>query len=85
MKLSQKQREQHKTALKILAKDTLNLEEKKFVYNNYFPDYTNNINVSGAFFTPASLVNTFLYAITGNKVIDLCAGIGALSFGLCHF
>lgn len=85
MKLSKEQKEQHKSALKVLEKNTLSAEDKKFIYENYIPAYNNRIDISGAFFTPASLVNTFLYAVTGNKVIDLCAGIGALSFGVYHF
>lgn len=43
MKLSKKQIQKHEEALQILSKDTLNLDEKILVYENYIPVYCSQI------------------------------------------
>src|SRR5579864_2275263 len=39
----------------------------------------------GAFFTPMELANDFKIEVHGRKILDLCAGIGILSFCCRHF
>lgn len=80
MKLSKQQKAKHEMAEKILQKDQLNLDEKYFVYNNWVPAHDCKIDISGAFFTPVEYAHNFAFLISGKKIIELCAGIGCLSF-----
>jgi len=80
MKLTKKQIKAHEEACKLLEKDKLTFEDKIYVLDNW-QEGANNVNsVAGAFFTPWKLARDFKLAVYSDKrVIDLCAGIGALS------
>lgn len=80
MKLSKPQLRLHEECLKILTKEKLSEDEKLFVLDNYYPSYSNQIGKGGIFFTPTELAKDFRIEVDGKKVIDLCAGIGMLSF-----
>lgn len=87
MKLSKKQYKHHLQAEEYLKKDTLSFDEKMFVLEHWH-EGANNINsYAGAFFTPIGLAQDFAYCSIpkNSKVIDLCAGIGKLSFFAHHF
>lgn len=90
-KLTKQQASIHKQAEIILLKDKLSFEDKEFVLNNW-NEGANHINsLAGAFFTPLDLAWDFALDAIGSinpgvkiRVLDLCAGIGTLSFCLNH-
>lgn len=85
-KLTKPQAKLHMQACELLQKDVLTEDDKWFVLENW-QESANHVNtVAGAFFTPPGLANDFAIEIgggCGRRVIDLCAGIGGLSF-MCH-
>lgn len=84
-KLTKEQSKNHNKAIDLLSKDTLTYDDKLFVYENYYESATNNNSISGAFFTPYGLARDFNLEILKNKkLVDLCAGIGMLSFVHYH-
>lgn len=83
MKLSKNQAKKHKEACDILKKDVLTFDDKLFVIDNWNEGAEHINSTAGAFFTPNGLAKDFQLAIRKNgRVIDLCAGIGVLSFWL---
>jgi predicted RNA methylase len=84
-RLSKRQASLHAQACALLDKDKLRFDEKLFVLE-HFQESANHVNcVAGAFFTPQGLARELSIEVGGNKVIDLCAGIGALAFAVYHF
>lgn len=83
-KLSRAQRSAHNQALEILKKECLSESEKEFVLENYHEGATSIQGDAGAFFTPLDLAWDFALECNYNNgegsYIDLCAGIGVLSF-----
>ena len=85
MKLSKAQRHIHEQCEVILQKDILTYQEKEFIIENWNEGANNNNAAAGAFFTPYDLAWDFtLETWDDTKIIDLCAGIGALSFCAFH-
>jgi hypothetical protein len=80
MKLSRQQARAHECAVEILTKPTLTLEERHFVIEHWNPAADPLNCLTGAFFTPPGLARDFAIEVSGRTLIDLCAGIGALSF-----
>lgn len=80
-RLSKKEAKLHAEACALLEKDVLTLDEREFVINNW-NEGANHINsAAAAFFTPLELAFTFAIEAGGCRtLIDLCAGIGALSY-----
>jgi hypothetical protein len=79
-KLSKAEAKAHAHACELLKKDVLTYEDKWFILENW-QESANHVNsVAGAFFTPPDLASDFALEVTGPNVIDLCAGIGCLSF-----
>ncbi|MGN2638808.1 N-6 DNA methylase [Nocardia takedensis] len=70
----------HREALALteLHRD-LDEDEKRFVLTHY-QESANQNQPGGAFFTPTDLADCMSLDVVGNRVIDLCAGIGALAF-----
>ncbi|WP_312321236.1 hypothetical protein [Stenotrophomonas sp.] len=85
-KLSKAQAKLHAQACELLKKDVLTEDDKWFVLEHW-QESANHVNTTaGAFFTPPGLANDFSVEIGGSacrRIIDLCAGIGGLSFR-CH-
>lgn len=81
MGLSKQQIQEHDEAMALVHSDkTLTWEERLFVLDNY-QESANNVNSKlGAFFTPSGLARDFTLEVGSGKIIDLCAGIGSLSF-----
>lgn len=79
-KLSKAQRKAHQEAEAILTKDRLTEDEKDFVFQNWHEGANFENGAAGAFFTPWGLAGDFAIDARGGRVIDLCAGIGILSY-----
>lgn len=83
-KLTKAQRKAHIEAEAILTKDTLTEDERDFVFQNWHEGATHINGASGAFFTPWNLAADFAFDGAGGRVVDLCAGIGILSYFIYH-
>ena len=79
-RLSKAQAKLHAQACEILQKDVLSSEEKWFVLENWQESATHINTVAGAFFTPVGLARDMSIEVPAGRVIDLCAGIGTLSY-----
>jgi hypothetical protein len=79
-KLSKAQAKAHQQACDLLEKDVLTEEDKYFVLENWQESAKHINTIAGAFFTPVGLAGDLPIEVGGGRVIDLCAGIGALSF-----
>lgn len=85
-KLTKAETKKHNQILDLLNSDKpLTYEEKVFILENFHEGaYTNNSEL-GAFFTPMGLARDFcIDANTSGSVVDLCAGIGMLSFNMVN-
>ena len=79
-KLTKEQRKAHAEAQSILTKDRLTEDEIEFVFRNWHEGAEFINGAAGAFFTPYDLAGDFALDGAGGRVIDLCAGIGVLSY-----
>ena len=79
-KLSKAEMKAHAEAETVLRKAALSEDEKDFVLENWHPAAENNVAAAGAFFTPMDLAADFALEPGQGRVIDLCAGIGGLSY-----
>lgn len=81
MKLTRTQQKQHDIAMALLEKEgPLSWEDVDLFYDNFYPAAVSDITRNSAFFTPTSLVHDFNINYNGKRIVDLCAGIGVLSF-----
>lgn len=78
-KLSKAEAKAHQQACDLLAKDVLSEDDKLFVLENWQESAKHINTIAGAFFTPHELARDFCIETCGPRIIDLCAGIGALS------
>src|SRR6185312_13032899 len=78
-KLTKAQAKAHQQACDLLLKDVLSEDDKFFVLENWQESAKHINTIAGAFFTPVGLARDFSLETYGPRVIDLCAGIGALS------
>ncbi|WP_421439950.1 methyltransferase [Agrobacterium tumefaciens] len=79
-KLTKQQAKLHQQACDLLSKDVLTDDEKFFVIENWQESASHINTVAGAFFTPYDLARDFAIETFSGRIIDLCAGIGILSF-----
>ena len=86
-KLSKQQSNLHLQSMDLVNSDKeLTTDEKQFVLNNYNPNATNLTTISGAFFTPESIAQQFaIFSDPKGNIIELCAGIGSLSYWLLEY
>ena len=85
-KITKQEIKKHEQALKLLEKDVLKLDDKFFILENYRADAVNMVSKVGAFFTPFGLGRDFAIECNHHgKTIDLCAGIGMLSFHVADY
>ena len=81
-KLTKAEARSHDLACDLLKKDKLTEDDKDFIFDNWH-EAANHINgKAGAFFTPSGLAFDMEFDIAGKRVIDLCAGIGMLSYAV---
>ncbi|QIG66035.1 DNA methyltransferase [Ochrobactrum phage vB_OspM_OC] len=81
-KLTKLQTKAHNQALEILKKDVLTEDDKEFVFNNWHEGANHMNGQAGAFFTPLDMAFDFALEIGPGRILDLCAGIGALSYAV---
>src|SRR5688572_26782044 len=79
-KLSKEEAVRHQEAEKLLEKDVLTVTEREFVLEHWHEGARHLNSVAGAFFTPLELARDFAVEVTCRRIIDLCAGIGRLSY-----
>lgn len=79
-KLTKPEIRAHEAALALLEKDVLTEDDKEFVFRNWHEGATNINSQAGAFFTPYDMAFDFAFDVGGPRIIDLCAGIGMLSY-----
>ncbi|WP_262030589.1 methyltransferase [Microvirga sp. Mcv34] len=79
-KLSKEEAARHQEAERLLEKDVLTVTEREFVLEHWHEGARHLNSVAGAFFTPLELARDFSIEVTGRRIIDLCAGIGRLSY-----
>lgn len=80
-KLSKLQSQNHMRAMDLVYSDAiLSFDDKMFILENYHESQGQLNALAGAFFTPPMLARDFSIEVSGNSIVDLCAGIGALSF-----
>ncbi|MFD3336114.1 methyltransferase [Streptomyces sp. NPDC058700] len=80
-RLTKQQAAQHKKACDLVALDRdLTETEKDFVLDNWQEAATATHNLDGAFFTPEALARDLSIEVHGDRIIDLCAGIGRLAY-----
>lgn len=83
MKLTKPQIKAHAEAMALVNCDRpLKDDEKEFILDNFHEGATNINSAAGAFFTPRMLARDFAIEVNGGNVIDLCAGIGSLSYAV---
>ena len=82
MKLTKQQSKDHQKAMELVHSDrALTWEERKFILDHYSEQQGQLNALAGAFFTPYGLAHDFSIEVPDNgSMVDLCAGIGALSF-----
>jgi hypothetical protein len=81
-KLTKQQAKSHAQAYELLSKDVLTLDERLFVLENWHEGARHVNSAAGAFFTPHGLARDLSLEVAGRRIIDLCAGIGALAFAV---
>lgn len=84
-KLTKAQAKLHERAVKLLQCKELSEADTRFIFDHYREDANHINSTAGAFFTPYGLARDFRLHIPLNfkdhvKLIDLCAGIGILSY-----
>lgn len=81
-KLSKQDAKLHAQACELLQQNELTYDERVFVLDNWQESATHINSVAGAFFTPRGLARDLAIEVTPRKIVDLCAGIGVLSFAV---
>lgn len=83
MKLSKADIKLHNQAMQLVDLDRdLTDSEREFVLDNFNEGALHMNSLAGAFFTPRGLARDFAIEVHGGRVIDLCAGIGALAYAV---
>ena len=92
-KITKRKLKLHEEALDLVRLDRdLTMTEKEFVLENYKPYANHNVTETNAFFTPLELAMAATIEMPDPnewaspvRIIDLCAGIGMLSFAYKHY
>lgn len=79
--LSRTQAKLHREACSLIDADRdLDEEEKRFVLEHWQESSSPEHCLHGAYFTPLGLASDMQIEVVGTRILDLCAGIGHLSF-----
>lgn len=71
----------HRRACELVDLDRdLSEDEKWFVLEHFHESQTTLHSLDGAFFTPLGLARDLAIEVSGDRIIDLCAGIGRLAW-----
>lgn len=82
-RISKRLLSKHQEALQILEKEELTYDDKIFVFENFHEGASGGNSFAGAFFTPIDFAPTFaMEAYSNGRIVDMCAGIGALTWGI---
>jgi SAM-dependent methyltransferase len=92
-KISKRMLKLHQEALELVNQDKpLTFPEKEFVLANYKPYAEHNVTETNAFFTPIEFACALNIELPHPsqfdrkmRVLDLCAGMGILSFAFYHY
>ena len=86
MKLPKHLAKLHREALALVRSGrTLTSDERSFVLEHYHEGAEHMNGLSGAFFTPLGLARDFAIEVPErHRILDLCAGIGALAYACEH-
>lgn len=80
-RLTKQQSQLHSKACALVGLERdLTEDEREFVLNNWQEAATVTHNLDGAFFTPPGLARDLSIEVSGDRIIDLCAGIGRLAW-----
>lgn len=84
MKLSKQVVKEQKQIYELIqSKDTFTYDELEMIYEKFNEGYLQDVTSHSAYFTPLDLAYDFaLFAGRYGTVVDMCAGIGVLSFAL---
>lgn len=82
MKLSKSELKLQKEVFALIDSDKeLSFEEIEYIYENFNPGFISDVTIHSAYFTPLDLAYDFaLFAGRSGVIVDMCAGIGTLSF-----
>lgn len=85
MKLTRSESNAHSKCLELLKQESLSDQEREYILINYHEGANNNNSAAGAFFTPIQMAFEFSNEVIHFNddeitIIDLCAGIGMLSY-----
>lgn len=84
-KLTKLQAKRHAEAVDLLRQDLLTEDERMFVLANWQESAQHINSAAGAFFTPYELACGLAIEVGPGRIIDLCAGIGALSRAIIDY
>lgn len=81
MKLSKAEIKLQKEVKAILEQEDLSFEDQEYIYENFNAGAISDVTTHSAYFTPLDLAYDFaLFAGRSGVCVDMCAGIGVLSF-----
>lgn len=81
-RLTKRAAARHRRACDLVALDrALTEDEKEFVLTHWHETADASSTLDGAYFTPLDLASTLRFHVHGDRVINLCAGIGRLAWG----
>jgi len=86
-RISKQKMKLYNEAEEILTQDALSETEKDFVFANWLPEIEFDVGGDGVFFTPEEIAHE-LAVMVGDcpcQILDLCAGIGRLSYTIYEF
>lgn len=82
-KISKRILAKHNEAVELLKKEELNFNDREFIFYNYHEGAGKMNNLISAHFTPYSIARSIMHNVAyPNCFVDLCAGIGILSYAL---
>lgn len=79
-KISKESMKRHSKAMEIIKQSELSFDDKVYVLENYHEGATNMNNLVSAHFTPPSIAKCLEQNVRNKNFVDLCSGIGMLSW-----